>query len=257
MKWPSSLISSALLFSLLTGCTFNPFTLNNKTTGTATGALAGAGIGAGGVALLGGSKPMMVLAGLGGGALGYYMTTLRYESGGIIQSAGQVYEVGDLIGIYIPSDQLFEANTADFLPQASAILDSTATVLKRKPNNNILISGNTSGFYRSRWERKLSERRAQKVAAYLWNAGVNQFKDQSIELRKLNYVGYGDYFPIAQKYTNEGIRENSRIQITSYPNDCDLGLDKRHVALYNEGGLNTDDAIYKAKRKNCYKGDNC
>ena len=92
---------------ILTGCSYNPFISNNHTTGSPTGAIVGAAAGAGGVALLGGPKPLIALAGIGGGALGYYMTTLRYEAGGVMQSGGQVYKVGDFVGIYIPSDQLF------------------------------------------------------------------------------------------------------------------------------------------------------
>lgn len=212
-------IFGLLVFSLLflTSCSYNPFIFNNHTTGSPAGALVGAGIGAGSVALLGGTRPLIVLAGLGGGALGYYVTTLRYDAGGVIQGGGQVYKVGDYIGIYIPTDNLFEPNTADFLPQARLILESAADILQRYPNNNIMISGNTSGFGHARWERRLSEKRAQRVAAFLWNEGVSPFKDQSNDMRKLNYVGYGDFFPISHDYTNDSIRQNSRMQITSYP----------------------------------------
>ena len=227
----------ALTISCLTGCSFNPFISNNHTTGSPTGTVVGAGVGAGGIALLGGSKTLMLLGGLGGGAIGYYVTTLRYDAGGVYQAGGQVYKIGDYVGIYIPTDMLFEPNTADFLPQATPILDSTAAVLARYPNNNILISGNTSGFARPRWELRLSERRAQRVAAYLWNAGINQFKDPNNDLRRLTYVGYGDYFPIAHHYTNPSIRDNSRIQITSYPSSCDLHLDPRHATFQNYAPL--------------------
>lgn len=248
-KMKASLVFS-LVFSLLflAGCSFNPFTSNNHTTGSPVGALVGAGAGAGGVALLGGSKPLMAVAGLGGGMLGYYVTTLRYDAGGIYRAGGDVYKVGDFVGIYIPSDKLFEPTTDDFLPQAPTILDSVAVVLQRYPNNNILISGNTSGFYRTRWEQKLSERRAQKVASYLWNAGINQMNDTNATMRKLNYVGYGDYFPISNDYTNNGIRKNSRIQITSYPSSCDLLLDKRHAAVNNIGSME-DNAINDAPNR--------
>lgn len=233
--------SIALLTAcLLASCTYNPFIGDNHTTGSATGTLIGAGVGAGGVALAGGTKPFIALGGLGGGALGYYMTTLRYDSGGIMQAGGQVYKVGDVVGIYIPSDQLFESNTAEFRPQAHDILDSVANVLERNPNNNIMISGNTSGFSRTRWELRLSEERAKKVSAYLWNEGINQFKEPGIDTRKLTYVGYGDYFPLANTYTNDGIRANSRIQIISYPSTCDLGLDKRHTIMRNYGSLDDD-----------------
>lgn len=211
-------------------CTYNPFVANNHTTGSPAGAIVGAGIGAGGVALLNGPKPVMAIAGVGGGMLGYYVTTLRYDAGGIIRAGGKVYKLGDFVGIYIPSDTLFEPNTADLLPRSKFVLDSAGRVLARYPNNNVMISGNTAGFYRSGWDQRLSEKRAQVVAAYLWSYGINDFRERSIELRKLNYVGYGDYFPIAHKYTNDSLRKNSRIQITSYPSNYDLRLD-RHMAV--------------------------
>ena len=229
-----------LAFSLcfLMSCSFNPFSQNNHTTGSPLGAVVGGTVGAGSVAVLGGPKPIIALGGIGGGAIGYYATTLRYDAGGVMHSGGQVYKIGDYVGIDIPTDQLFEPNTADFLPKAEPTLDSAAMVLKRYPKNNIIVSGNTSGFSRSRWERKLSEERAKKVAAYLWNAGINNFKGTtSTDLRKLNYVGYGNYFPIANDYTNDGIRANSRIQITSYPGNCDLGLDEKTLTMQNIGAL--------------------
>lgn len=252
MKWKAKLIGVVCCtLSLLAGCSYNPFIADNHETGKPIGAVVGAGIGAGGVAALGGSKAYMGIAGLAGGAIGYYVTTLRYDSGGVIQSGGKVYRVGDLIGIYIPTDHLFEANTADFLPQADIILDSAAAVLQRTPQNNILISGNTSGFYRAKWERRLSEKRAQRVAAYLWNAGINNFIAQSSDLRQLNYVGHGDYFPLSSSITNEGIRDNSRIQITSYPSNCDLLKDKKHIAVHNVGGMDTDAQINHAPASRC------
>lgn len=220
---------------LLQACAYNPFIRNNHTTGSPIGAAIGAGAGAGTMSILGGSKALIALGGIGGGAIGYYVTTLRYDAGGIYQAGGQVYQVGDVIGIYVPTDKLFQPNTADFLPHASPVLDSIAVVLQRYPSNSILISGNTSGFYLSGWEQNLSERRAQKVAAYLWHAGINNFKSLSHETRKLAYVGYGDFFPISNNITNKGIRENSRIQITSYPMECELGLGIRDVAFHNVG----------------------
>lgn len=227
-------------FLLLAGCTYNPFIRDNNTTGSPVSTLIGASVAGGGVALLGAPRPWIFGAGLLGGAFGYYVSTLRHDAGAIIRYGGQVYKVGDFIGIYIPTDCLFESNTADFLPKARAILDSTAAVLQRYPDNNILISGNTSGFYCSRWEQWLSERRAQRVAAFLWNAGINNFKDRSLDMRTLNYVGYGDYFPIANKISNTGLRQNSRIQIVSYPSSYDLQIDKRRMAVHNVGTINDD-----------------
>ena len=245
MKWKPLLMKmeKLLLFGLLfslTGCSYNPFLLNNHTTGSPVGAVAGASIGAGTVALLGGDKSLMLLAGIGGGVVGYYATTLRYDSGGIIQGGGQVYTIGKVVGIDIPSDRLFEPNTDILLPQASPILDSVATVLNRYPNNDVTISGNTSGFYRARWEQYISEKRAEKVASYLWDAGVNDWKERSNDTRKLRVVGYGDYFPIANKFNNRSLRQNSHIQIISSPTGCDLGMGRESRTTQNMAALDTD-----------------
>lgn len=218
--------SVALLLSglVLSSCSFNPFSSNNHLTGDPAVTLIGAGAGAGTVAALGGSNTAIALGGIGGGLIGYYATTLRYTAGGLMQYGGQVYQVGQYIGIYIPSDQLFLPNSTDFKPQAMSILDSAAAVLSRFPSNNILVSGNTSGFADEDWELKLSERRAERVSAYFWKNGVGSdtYLSGTMEMRKYRYVGYGDYFPIATKRYNTGLRQNSRIQITSYPNDADL-----------------------------------
>ncbi len=206
-----------LALTLPMGCAYNPLAPNNHLTGSPVNAAIGAGAGAGSVALINGPKPLIPLVGLGGGMLGYYVTTLRYASGGIIRGGGQVYQVGDMIGIVLPSDELFEPNTCEFLPRAYPVLESVVNVLERYPRHNIMISGNTSGFYHARWERQLSESRAKRIAAYLWSSGISDFVEGTDDMRKLRYVGYGDYFPIANDITNYGIRANSRMQITAYP----------------------------------------
>ena len=131
---------------------------------------------------------------------------------------------------------LFAANTAEFLPQAHNTLDSVVEVLSRKPDNNIIISGNTSGFSAYPREQRLSQQRAKAIAAYLWVSGIEQFKNQSNDMRKLRYVGYGDYFPISSDLTNKGLRENSRIQVTSYPCSGELRPDEHKISDVNIAG---------------------
>ena len=238
---------SCLLSLILVGCnTYKP-------TGNAGGAVAGAVIGGGVMALTHSAKPWVGVGAIVGSAAGYYATTLTFDAAGITKTGGQVYQVGDYTGIYLPADNLFEVDTAEFLPQATTILDSVVAVLERQPNNNILVSGNTSGFYRSRWEQRLSVRRAGKITAYLWHKGINQFQHQSTSTRKLQYVGYGDYFPIASTVTNQGIRENNRIQITSYPIACDLGVSKTDLITFNIGAWQDNTA--NGRKMGCYKGE--
>jgi outer membrane protein OmpA-like peptidoglycan-associated protein len=239
----------------MAACSFNPFVTNNHTTGDPTATAIGAGVGAGSVALLGGSKTSMLFAGLAGGAVGYYMTSLRNDAAGIIQADGNVYILGEYIGIYLPTDKVFEVNTATLLPGAETTLNSVVAVLQRKPDNNIMISGNTSGFNRASREQKMSERRAKVVAAYLWTSGIEQFKDRSNDTRKFSYVGYGDYFPIASDRTNNGIRMNSRIQITSYPCYADLRESGHKIDMDNIASLNDDNPT--GAPDSCGRGMKC
>lgn len=225
----------------LGGCSFNPFTTNNELTGSPAPTIAGGAIGAGTAALLGGSKYTIGLAGLGGATLGYYLSTLTFAAGGIAQAGGQVYTLGDYATIELPTDSIFEDNTADLLPTAGPALESAVEVLKRYPNNNILVSGNTSGFGTARWERTLSEKRAREVASYLWAHGVSAFRspsefDPSSPNRTLSYVGYGNYFPISNNIRAASIRQNSRIQITAYPTKNQLKLCDNQKVFANIGG---------------------
>jgi outer membrane protein OmpA-like peptidoglycan-associated protein len=232
----TAIVLSCLL--TLVGCSFNPFSKDNQLTGSATSTAVGAGAGAGSMLLLDAPKPLVALGAAGGAVIGYYVSTLRFASGGVIRNGGQVFTVGDYVTIEIPTDNLFDTNSADFLPEADPVLKSAADVLSRYPNHNILISGNTSGFGSAKFEQKLSEARARQVAAYLWANGVNTFEYQSVESRrKLVYTGYGDYFPISNNIRATSIRENSRIQITAYPLWANLKIGKRAKIFNNIGDL--------------------
>lgn len=224
---------------MLSSCTFNPFTTNNDLTGSATGVAVGAAAGAGTAALIGqttNSGPL-IAGGIVGGALGYYVSSLRFASGGVIQGGGQVFTLGDYATIEIPTDRIFDTNSDELLGDSASVLDSAVTVLRRYPDNNIMVSGNTSGFSGSKWELKLSEARARKVAAYLWAHGISQFQAQSLTTRRLTYTGFGNYFPIANNIRNDSIRQNSRIQITAYPTKTQLHLEKHQRVFDNVGEL--------------------
>lgn len=239
MAYKFQSLSMLPLLLSLSACSYNPFNGSDHLTGSAMGAGAGAWMGGGAAAAMGASsKPVLGIAALAGASVGYYATTLRFASGGIIQAGGQVYTQGDYATIEIPSDKLFDTNSSDFLPQADAILKSAVAVLNRYPCNNIMISGNTSGFGSARFEHKLSEDRARQVAGFLWANGVTGLKAQSLDSRKLTYVGYGNYFPIANNITNSGIRTNSRIQITAYPTKDQLLINKKQKAFNNIGDIN-------------------
>jgi outer membrane protein OmpA-like peptidoglycan-associated protein len=212
----------------LVGCT--PFSDTNPPTGNVTGPVVGGAAGYGLGSLLHLTRTGSAALGIGGAGLGYYLTTQRFSSAEIVSNGGQVFSLGQFVTINLPTDTLFEPNSADFLPGKEPVLESAVSVLNRYPDDNVVVSGNMSGFASSKTERKLSEARARQVAAFLWSRGFNNFNHNSNTMdRKLMYVGYGNYFPVANHFKMEGIRANSRIQITASPSNANLDLGRCHV----------------------------
>lgn len=236
-------ITALFLIILLSvaGCT--PVTRSDPPTGSYAGPVIGGAAGAALAGVFNASRTYLWVGGLAGAGLGYYFTSLRFDSGSIIHAGGQVFTVGQVVTIEVPSDRLFDTNTADFLPGTDPILDSMASVLARYPGNNIMISANTSGFGTAKDEQALSEERARQVAGYLWAHGVTGVTDQNVGSTRFDkkrhiYVGYGSYFPIANTIRLKGIRQNSRIQITAYPTDTQLQGEGCSSVFNNIGGTN-------------------
>ncbi len=223
----SKRITSFLVFSLLALAGCQPISSSNPDTGNAGAAVAGGAVGVGIAALFHAPKLVLGLAGVGGAGLGYYLSTLRFSSAEIIQAGGKVFTQGEFVTIEVPSDYLFDTNSSDFNDGVEPVLDSIYSVLARYPDNNILISGNTSGTDTDHYELKLSEARARAVASYLWMKGIGHMDKRFMppSPSKFIYVGYGNYFPIANNLRLKSIRENSRIQITSYPSYSKLHLE--------------------------------
>lgn len=225
-----------LLLLILTACSYNPLSSTNHNTGNAVETAAGGVAGFGTAAAFGTKSPILLgLAGVGGASIGYYMSTLRYDAAGIYHAGGQVFAVGDYVTIEIPNNKIFDDNTSDLTPMGDAALRSAAKVLNRLCCQSILVSGNSSGFGTAKFERRMTEDRARVVAAFLWAQGVNNFKKISNDTRKLTYVGYGNYFPIANHITAKGIEANSRIQITAYPTRDQLVMNQKQRAFGNIG----------------------
>lgn len=86
---PSRMIASLAALLSLTACSYTPFGNDNHLTGSPVGTAMGAGAGAtAGYIWSGHSVPLAIVGGVIGGSIGYYVTTLRFASGGVIQAGG-------------------------------------------------------------------------------------------------------------------------------------------------------------------------
>jgi OmpA-OmpF porin, OOP family len=119
----------------------------------------------------------------------------------------------------------FEFDKATFLPESYPILKHLLTVLQNHPDIKIEIQGHTDNFGSDLYNIGLSQRRADAVKNYLI--------ENKIEPNRLNSVGLGERFPIADNNTPIGRAFNRRIEIKI------TNQDKINVPLFRK----SEDAI--------------
>lgn len=211
-------LSSTLI---LTGCTtFDPYTGEEKTTNTAKGA----GIGAGAALVLSylankdessseRKKRMLRDAGIGaiaGGGVGYYMDTQEAKLRKQLRSTGvSVVRDGDNINLVMPGDITFPTAGSDLRSDFYDVLDSVALVLNEFDKTIVAVAGHTDSVGSDAYNQKLSEQRAQSVAAYL--------QRKNIEPARFEVIGFGERNPVADNTSAEGRALNRRVELTLLP----------------------------------------
>ena len=98
---------------------------------------------------------------------------------------------------------VFESGAAELTPASREILDAVADVLVDHPTVSAEVQGHTDSEGGARANRRLSQRRADAVAAYLVSAGV---PDPALRAR-----GYGESEPVAPNETLDGRTRNRRV----------------------------------------------
>jgi len=217
-------MNKALIFTcaaalLLSACTTDPFTGEQKVSNTAVGVGAGAGIGAVTGALLGAAvsadarKAALIGAGIGaltGGGIGLYMDSQEAKLRQRLQGTGiSVTRMGDSIVLNMPSNVTFDTNKADVKPQFYETLNSVALVFKEFKQTLINVVGHTDSSGDANFNYDLSRRRAASVAQYL--------AAQQLDPNRFSVEGHGASDPIASNATVTGKGQNRRVEITILP----------------------------------------
>lgn len=107
--------------------------------------------------------------------------------------------------IMLRGDTNFEFGKAQLLQSAFSVLTNIALVMKDNPETRWRIEGHTDGIGSESFNMKLSKERADVVANYLSNLGVDK--------SRLEIVPYGKSRPIATNDTPEGRAMNRRVEI--------------------------------------------
>lgn len=204
-----SLICSLLAVSLLSACTIDPYTGEQKVAktawGTGIGAAAGAGIGA----LAGGKKGALIGAGVGalaGAGTGAYMDVqarkLREQ---LVGTGVQVKELDGRIYLIMPGNITFNTNEAVIKQGFTPVLDSVALVIKEYNKTMVQVYGYTDNTGTAATNNALSLRRANAVSNYLRLRGVDG--------NRIITDGLGSSNPIASNATAAGREQNRRVEI--------------------------------------------
>jgi OOP family OmpA-OmpF porin len=99
----------------------------------------------------------------------------------------------------------FATGSATLLKKSFPALNHVATVLKENADLGVDISGHTDNVGKAALNKKLSERRAAAVSAYL--------KKKGVKATQMTSAGYGMEQPIADNSTKEGRAQNRRVEL--------------------------------------------
>jgi len=187
---------------------------SNAVKGGAVGAGAGGAVG-GAVGYKLGNTAMGAIIGaaVGGTAgvlIGRHMDKQAEEMRQDLKNA-RIERIGEGIKITFESGILFDTDSAELLPVAKANIESLAGILRKYPDTNILIEGDTDDTGSDEHNQALSERRAQSVAAYQQSLGIPG--------SRISTIGLGESNPIASNDTEYGRQQNRRVEVAIFAND--------------------------------------
>jgi outer membrane protein OmpA-like peptidoglycan-associated protein len=107
--------------------------------------------------------------------------------------------------IEITEKVMFDYNKATIKVDSNQLLTDVATVLEKYPTiKKISIEGHTDSDGKAKYNKKLSQQRADAVKEFLVKAGIDE--------SRMEAVGYGEEQPIASNDTDEGKEQNRRVE---------------------------------------------
>ncbi|TGD79078.1 OmpA family protein [Hymenobacter wooponensis] len=160
---------------------------------TAGGAIIGAAVGGAGGALIGRRMDKQA-------------AELKREMAG-----AKVERVGEGIKITFDSGILFAKNSAALTSTAEENINELAQTLIKYGDTNVLVEGHTDNTGTDAINNPLSQRRAQAVANYA--------QQQGVDASRFTVKGYGSTQPIADNSTEAGRVANRRVEIAIYANE--------------------------------------
>lgn len=121
----------------------------------------------------------------------------------------RITNTGDRLIVTMPQDILFDVDSATVNASLRSDLLTVAKSLQDYPQSRVQVVGHTDNTGGAAYNQGLSERRANSVADVLMNGGV--------PFARIQTFGRGEDQPIASNLTEEGRRQNRRVEIVILP----------------------------------------
>jgi len=202
------------LCCLVALASFSCSTWTRQQKGAAIGAGAGGALGAAIGHAAGNTAVGTILGAMVGGAAGAYIGNYMDKQAAEMEqdlAGAKIERVGEGIKVTFDSGLLFDVDKATLRPASEQQLSKLAVILNKYPDTNILLEGHTDSTGTAEHNLELSKLRAESVASYLTNLGVNP--------GRFTIMGYGKTQPIADNSTLEGRQANRRVEVAIYAND--------------------------------------
>jgi outer membrane protein OmpA-like peptidoglycan-associated protein len=206
----SFLLIVIVLALSLAGCKSMNKTQKGAVIGSASGGVVGGVIGksVGNTAM--GAIIGATVGGVGGAVIGRQMDKQAEE---IAKEMGDVDVIreGEAIVIRFKEKVLFAYDHFDLSAGAKSNLDKLRATLIKYPETNITVIGHTDSKGTNRYNQTLSENRANSVAVYTSQNGINN--------NRVTAIGKGETDPIATNDTEEGSASNRRVEFVITANE--------------------------------------
>ncbi len=196
------LMSLTAISLLVSGCATEN---KNTTKGAGIGAVAGGALGAiighqSGNREKGALIGAMLGAGIGGYA-GHRMDQQAKE----LEKIAETKRTEQGLVTKLKSDILFETGKSDLKPAAKKNLTEMATIMKKYPENVLMIKGYTDNTGSEKTNEALSQKRAEAVKTHLTSQGF--------PANVVSTQGMGPSNPVADNSSADGRKQNRRVEI--------------------------------------------
>lgn len=210
----------AVAAAMLGGCATDPYTGQQSVSNLGKGAGIGAAVGAGAGTLFGGND--LKNAGLGalagaavGAGIGYYMDKQQQEMQQSLQGTGiEVQRTAEnqlTLSMPSTSNVTFAFGKADLTPEAQSALEPIARVLTNYPESTISVTGHTDDVGSDADNQRLSESRANSVANFMVQRGVNRLR--------ISQQGMGESSPKVPNTSDANRAINRRVELAIKANE--------------------------------------